>query len=147
MLSKKRVSAHADQSVSSWAPIVLRFFQMFIGDQAQAERLAIETLTEFEGSVATSEKDPRVALLRVALRKAATETGLPERISDPVVKALAQLEPKKRTAIVLLRGLSLDVATIGQMMGIGQIEVRSLCMSAMEQLRTLLAPSLKEWSK
>lgn len=141
MFFKKRVIADAEQFSLNWSPVVLRFFQMFIGDQAVAEALTIDTLTEhIHGSATSSNPDVRVSLLRRALRKAAAANVLPGRITDPVLKAVTQLEPGRRAVIVLFRGLSLDLATISQITELDQRQVRSVCIEALEELRTLLAP-------
>lgn len=140
MLFKKRVIADAEQFSLNWSPVVLRFFQMFIGDQTVAEALTIDTLIEHvHGSVTSSNNDALVPLLRRALQKAAAANVLPDRITDPVLRAVIQLEPARRAVIVLFRGLSLDLTTISQITGFDQGQVRRFCIEALEELRTLQA--------
>lgn len=142
MFFKKRVIADAEQFSLNSAPTVLRFFQMFVGDQAAAEALTIDTLAEhIHGSGTSSNPDARIPLLRRALQKAVAAHVLPSRITDPVIRAVTQLEPRRRAVIVLFRGLSLDMATIGEITGLDQGQLRRLCFDALEELRTLLNPA------
>lgn len=46
MYSSKRSASSEAPIYSDWAPRLLRFFQLLIGDHASAERLTIETLVE-----------------------------------------------------------------------------------------------------
>lgn len=137
MFFKKRVIADADPFSSKWAPVVLRFFQLFIGDQPVAEALTIDTLAEhIRASGAGS--DAAVPLLRRAFLKGVVTDAAPSQQADPVVRAVTQLEPNKRAVIVLFRGLSLDLTTVGAITGMDIGRVRHLCVDALEELGGLL---------
>ena len=139
MFSKKRVIADAGLFSSKWAPVVLRFFQLFIGNQAVAEALTIDTLAEhIRASTIESDLDATVPLLRRAVLKAARTNTTASQQADPVVRAVTQLEPKKRAVIVLFRGLSLDLVTVGQITGMDNARVRRLCVDALVELRGLM---------
>lgn len=139
MYPKKRVIADADQSLLHWSAVLLRFFQMFIGDQTAAEALTIETVAEHSRQRSPSGDEIEVSLLRKALTKALRTSILATEVSDPVIKALIRLEPSKRAAIVLWRGLSLDFETAGQVLGLDKNRVRNLCNQGLEELRMHLA--------
>lgn len=139
MFSKKRVITDADYFSSKWAPVVLRFFQLFVGDQPVAEALTIDTLAEhIRASGTVSDSEAVVPLLRRAFRKAQAANSVPAQLSDPVIRAVTQLEPTRRAVIVLFRGLSLDLITVGQITGLDKARVRSLCVDALDELRGLL---------
>ena len=139
MFFKKRVIADADPFSSKWAPVVLRFFQLFIGDQSVAEALTIETLAEHvRASGAISDGEAAVPLLRRALLKAVDANTAASQHADPVVRAVTQLEPTRRAVIVLFRGLSLDLVTVGQITGLEKVRVRRLCGEALEELHGLM---------
>ena len=136
MFPKKRVIEDAGHFSSKWAPVVLRFFQLFIGDQPAAEALTIDTLAEYIRAPGADD-DASVRLLRQAFMKAVAAKTAPGQLADPVVRAVTQLEPNKRAVIVLLRGLSLDLVTVGKITGLDQIRVRRLFVDALEELRWL----------
>ena len=47
MFGKSSITAaDADSFSTKWGPLVLRFFQLFVGDQALAESLTMDTLAE-----------------------------------------------------------------------------------------------------
>lgn len=61
MYFKRRVIADADHFSLKWAPVLLRFFQLFVGIQSVAETLTIETLAEhIRNSGTTSDEDTEV---------------------------------------------------------------------------------------
>lgn len=139
MSSKKRVIADAGHFSSKWAPDVLRFFQLFIGDQPVAEALTIDTLIEhFRASGACLDSEAAVPLLRRALLKAIDANTASSQHADPVIRAVTQLEPNKRAVIILFRGLSLDLATVGQITGLDRVHVRRLCFEALQELGALI---------
>ena len=142
MFSKKRVIADADYFSSKWAPVVLRFFQLFTGDQSAAESLTIDTLAEYiRARGVISDEEAVVPLLRRAFMKARATNAAATQLADPVVRAVTQLEPTKRAVVVLFRALSLDMATVGKITGLGEIQVRRTCIDALEEFRRLLDSS------
>jgi DNA-directed RNA polymerase specialized sigma24 family protein len=139
MFFKERVIADAEHFSSKWAPVVLRFFQLFIGDQPVAEALAIDTLAEhIRASGAISDSEAAVPLLHRAFLKAVATNTAASQFADPIVRAVTQLEPTRRAVIVLFRGLSLDLVTIGKITGLDKVRVRRLCVEALEELRGLM---------
>lgn len=137
MFFKKRVIADADPFSSKWAPVVLRFFQLYIGDEPVAEALTIDTLAEHIRA-SSADTDAAVPLLRRAYLKAVATDAAPSQQADPVVRAVTQLKPNKRAVIVLFRGLSLDVVTVGAITGLNIGQVRHLCVDALEELGGLM---------
>jgi hypothetical protein len=106
-MSKYKSSASLEApNYLDWAPRLLRFFQLLIGDQAAAERLTIETLVEGAalGSVRLSIGMP-VALVRCALKKAAAAPEQSVPIEDKLVRAVSSLPHSQRVVLVLFRGL------------------------------------------
>lgn len=139
MFSTKRTIADATHFSSKWAPVVLRFCQLFIGDQAIAEAVTIETLAEhIRASGANSERAAAVPLLRRAFLKAVAIDAAPSQLEGPVVRAVTRLEASRRAVIVLLRGLSLDFVTVGQITGSDEDRVKRLCVDALVELRQLM---------
>ena len=110
MCFKKRVIANADHFVSKWAPVVLRFFQLFVGDPALAEALTTETFVEHIRNLGvTDDYETAVLLMRQALANGVSAVKPGAQSNDRLVNALLALEPTQRAAIVLFRGLSLDL--------------------------------------
>lgn len=139
MIFKKRVIADAGYFSSKWAPVVLRFFQLFVGNQAMAEALAIDTLTEhFRESGAAPDGDITVPLLRRALAKASANP-VTFQSSDPLVRAVTQVEPTRRAVIVLFRGLSLELNTVAQIIGLDSDRIRGVAAAALEELHQRLS--------
>lgn len=139
MFSKKRVIADASHFSSKWAPVVLRFFQLFVGNQSIAEALAIDTLTEHvRESGAAPEGDVTVPLLRRALAKASANP-VTIQSSDPLVRAVTQVEPTRRAVIVLFRGLSLELNTVAQITGLDRDRTRRVAAAALEELHQRLS--------
>ncbi|MDT8068967.1 MAG: hypothetical protein ROO76_12460 [Terriglobia bacterium] len=147
MFTKKRVIADAGHFSSEWAPVVLRFFQLFVGDQATAEALTIDTLAEHvRNSGVDSDGDVVVPLLRRALTKGVASAPLNPRSTDPLVLAITRVEPMRRAVIVLFRGLSLDLDVVAKITGQDRIHARRTCAEALEELHQRLssaAPTLR----
>jgi hypothetical protein len=164
MFMKKRVIADADHFSLKWSPVLLRFFQLFVGNQSVAEALTIETLAEHIRTTGTKVDDQTVVLLlrRAAVNGIAAQPG-PTCTEDPLVKALTQLAPMERAAVVLLRGLSLGVEQTSEILKVLPSETRRLFVVGLSELNRLLSrsemnvsvpsprinpiPNLKEWSK
>lgn len=139
MFGKTRVAANVESFSSKWAPVVLRFFQLFVGDQALAESLAIDTLAEHvrERAPATSE-DEEIALLCRALKNGVTAVGTATRLADPVVQAITSLPARQRAIVVLFRGLSLDLSTVAKVVGLDRADVKRICLEAFCELHRRL---------
>ncbi len=142
MFPKKRLIEDAGHFSSKWAPVVIRFFQLFIGDQPAAEALTIDTLAEYIRAPGADD-EASVRLLRHVFMKAMAAKTAHGQIADPVVRAVTQLEPNKRAVIVLLHGLSLDLVTVGKITGLDQARVRRLFVDALEELRWLFGDGKK----
>jgi hypothetical protein len=129
MRIRSLIAADSEPFVSEWAPKLLRLFHLYLGDQATAESLTIEVLAEAgEGRLLPS--DLPNALLRRALLKA-VKAPVPERVSaDPVVRAVTSLPPDQRAAIVLFRGLRLDLERVAIIMRRDIASVKHLCTQA-----------------
>lgn len=139
MFTKKRVIADAGHFSSEWAPVVLRFFQLFVGDQPTAEALTIDTLAEHvRYSAVDSEGDVVVPLLRRALTKGVASGPLKSQSTDPLVLAITRIEPMRRAVIVLFRGLSLDLDVVAKITGQDRHRVRRSCAEALEELHQRL---------
>lgn len=101
------------------APVVLRFFHLFIGDPALAESLTIETLGEqlrVSGVVRGGETE--IVLLRRAYNKGMSATASVIETNDLLIRAVAKLEPLQRAIVVLVGGLSLSLPTVAEITGL-----------------------------
>ena len=144
MFTKKRVIADAGHFSSEWAPVVLRFFQLFVGDEPTAEALTIDTLAEHvRNSGVNSDGDVVVPLLRRALAKGVASGAPKSQSTDPLVLAITQIEPMRRAVIVLFRGLSMDLDVVAKITGQDKHRARRSCAEALEELHQRLssAPS------
>jgi DNA-directed RNA polymerase specialized sigma24 family protein len=140
MFGKKSVIADTDPFSSKWAPLVLRFFQLFVGDQALAESLTIDTLAEHvRESSALLNDDSDLALLRRAVEKAIASRGAAINTPDQVLRAITSLPTTQRTVVALFRGLSLDLRTVAQVVGLPPEDVRQICLDAFSELHRLLS--------
>lgn len=140
MFSQKRVIADAGYFSSRWAPVVLRFFQLYVGDQPTAEALTIDTLAEHVRL--SDDALPNaivVRLLRRALAKAISVNTSNTQSADPLVSAIIQVEPMRRATIVLFRGLSLDLDIVAKIIGQDRTRTRRICIDALEELHRRLS--------
>lgn len=140
MFSKKRVIADAGHFTSKWAPVVLRFFQLFVGDQPTAEALTIDTLAEhLQLSGVNLDGKIAVPLLRRALAKGVASNPVNPQSADRLVLAITQVEPMRRAVIVLFRGLSLDLDTVAKITGQDRNGVKRTCAEALDKLHQRLS--------
>lgn len=125
VLKRSTVDAAA---CSEFAPQLLRFFHLFVGEPAAAESLTIDTLAEYgpaDGACVASGLP--VALLRCAVKKA-VHAPEPNTVSeDCIVRAVRSLPVPQRTVVVLFRGLGLSLYEVGDVTGISLAEVKRLC--------------------
>ena len=140
MFSKRRVAANAESFSSKWAPVVLRFFQLFVGDYALAESLAIDTLAEhMRDRTPALGTDEGIVLLRRALKNGVTAVGVATKLTDPVVQAVTSLPPRQRAIVILFRGLSLDLPTVANVVGLERADVKRTCFDAFCELHRRLS--------
>src|SRR5690242_15594903 len=114
MRIRSHIAAEAEPFAAEWAPKLLRLFHLYIGDHVAAEALTIETMSEHSNSRLRRRVSP-IELLQAALAKAA-KTTVAATSEEPVVRAVSSLPPDQRAAIVLFRGLMLDVETVAIIM-------------------------------
>lgn len=140
MFGKRRVAANVESFSSKWAPVVLRFFQLFVGDQALAESLAIDTLAEHVRERAPAlDKDEGTGLLRRALKNGTTAVGASSKLADPVVQAVTSLPTRQRAIVVLFRGLSLDLSAVAKVVGLDPADAKRICLDAFCELHRHLS--------
>jgi DNA-directed RNA polymerase specialized sigma subunit len=125
---------------SDWAPPMLRFFQLVVGDQAEAERLTIETLVEgsAQASACLSNGMPGV-LVHCAIKKVDTLPETTARQQDAVVRAVKSLPFSQRIVVVLFRGLGLPLQEVATVMGISVRQARRLCADGLLAIHDFLA--------
>lgn len=140
MFGKRQVPTNTEAFSSKWAPVVLRFFQLFVGDQALAESLAIDTLAEHMPKRApTVDKEEGVVLLRRALKNGTTAVDGATKSTDPVVQAVTSLPARQRAIVVLFRGLSLDLPTVAKVVGLDPADAKRICFDAFCEFHRLLS--------
>ena len=139
MFTKRRVTADADHFSLKWAPVLLRFFQLFVGNQSVAETLTIDTLAEYVRTASTRIDDQTgVLLLRRAVMNGIIAPSDPT-CTDPLVRATTQLGPMERAAVVLHRGLSFGIEKTAEILKVHPSEGRRLCVSGLSELSRLLS--------
>jgi hypothetical protein len=128
MYSSKQSASSEAPSYSDLAPRLLRFFQLLIGEQALAERLAIETLVEGTalGGAGLS-NGMSVALVQCAVKKARAATGSSAPSPDKLVRAVRSLPLSQRVAVVLFRGLGLPLDEVATVTATSVRQARRLC--------------------
>ena len=125
---------------SGWAFKVLRLFQLYTGDQETAEALTINAFAESVrlGEAPVDDGMPLHLLRRAcATAEEATTSGVSS--TDPLVRSLAALTADQRRALVLFRGVGLEIPAIARVMGADPIKVKRLCIDALLRLRDLIA--------
>lgn len=140
MFTKRRVTADADHFSWKWSPVLLRFFQLFVGNQSVAETLTIDTLAEHVRTSSTRIDDQTVVLLlRRAVMNGIIAPSDPTCTKDPLVRATTQLGPMERAAVILHRGLSLGIEKTAEILKVHPSEARRLCVSGLSELNRLLS--------
>jgi DNA-directed RNA polymerase specialized sigma24 family protein len=140
MFGKRRVAANAESFSSKWAPVILRFFQLFVGDYELAESLAIDTLTEhMRDRAAVLGTDEGITLLRRALKNGVTAVGAATKLTDPVVQAVTSLPARQRAIVILFRGLSLDLPTVANVVDLERADVKRICLDALCEIHRHLS--------
>lgn len=140
MFTKRRVVADADHFALKWAPVLLRFFQLFVSDQSMAEKLTLDTLAEHVRTSGTSIDDRTVVLLfRRALVKGRAAPTTPVPADDHLLRALRHLERDARAAVVLSRGLSFGMEATAEVLGLRSSQARRLFAHALYELHLLLS--------
>ena len=123
-----------------WAPKVLRLFQLCLGNQVMAESLTIDTLAEaVRQREAITPNGIPVGLLRRALAKAEQARTVAVAADDPVVRAVAALPSPERAAVVLFRGIALDLDTVALVMRLDVRTVKRLCTNAILSVQRSLS--------
>lgn len=141
MFGKRSITAaDADSYSTKWGPLVLRFFQLFLGDQALAESLTTDTLAEHvrKSSVLLT-YDSDLELLRRAVEKAIASHAAAIKPADDVLRAITSLPTTQRTVVTLHRGLSLDLRTVARVVGMHLTEVRQIWIDAFFELHRVLS--------
>lgn len=139
MKFRSGASADANAFSAEWAPKLLRFFYLYTGDQKAAESLTIETLVEQTGGRHLSPSETAVALLSCAVAKAASAPASERVSAERVVHAVSSLPPEQKVAIVLFRGLSLDLPVVARILHLELGAVKRLCASALLAIQISLA--------
>lgn len=133
--------AGTSSSVSAWPIVLLRFFQLFVGDQSHAESLATETFAEhIQGQVATLDQVQfGIELLRRATRNGAKAIPTITESSDRVVKAISGLSATPRAIIILSRCLSLDIVTVSKIVDLNLADTKRLWLEAFLEVHKRLS--------
>ena len=122
-----------------WAPKVLRLFQFYLGDQQTAESLTIDTFAEAVRSRdAVTPGGIPVGLLRRAVTKAErAKNGAVQ--SDPLLLAVSALTPSERAALVLFRGVGLNLEAISAVTSIELSKLKALITNAVLSVQRLVS--------
>ena len=138
----KRSATNLPRVHSYWAPRLLRFFCLYVGNQTLAESLTIEELTEGECL-----RDRRsagglpVALIRRAINLAVQAPEASTLLDDPVVQAVNSLPLARRVVIALFRGLGLSLAEVADVTDSSLAETKRVCADGLLAIhRFLTAP-------
>lgn len=121
-----------------FAPKLLRFFYLFLGEQVAAESLTLETLTacpDFRGSRIGGMP---LSLLECALTSA---TGTPDPdtvLADCVVRALRSLPRSQRAVVVLFRGLGLGLDEVSVLMDMSLADAKRTCAEGLVAVHRFL---------
>lgn len=117
-------------NADEWAPRVLRLFQFYLGDQQTAESLTIDTFAEaVRARDAVTPGGIPVGLLRRAVAKAErAKNGTVQ--GDPLHRAVSGLAPSERAALVLFRGIGLNLETVSGVMSIELPKLKALITEA-----------------
>jgi hypothetical protein len=110
MYSSQRSASSEAPQCYDWAPQLLRFFQLLIGDQTAAERLTIDTVVEGAALAGVRlANGMSSALVHCAVMKASSATESTAPLEDKLVRAVKSLPFSQRLVVVLFRGLGLPL--------------------------------------
>lgn len=135
MHASKKGSVDAASFTSVWGPRLVRFFFLLCANQAIAEALTFETLSEQIRSRSFSNE----ALVRLAADKATSLPVVAEQEHDPVARAVASLPKQQGCVIALYRGIGLPIDQIAQAVRITTAEAKRVFADGLLQLHQLLA--------
>jgi hypothetical protein len=137
--SQRSASSEAPQSYD-WAPQLLRFFQLLIGDQTAAERLTIDTVVEGAALAGVRlANGMSSALVHCAVMKASSATESTAPLEDKLVRAVKSLPFSQRLVVVLFRGLGLPLEEVATLAGISVRQARRLCADGLVAIHDSLA--------
>jgi DNA-directed RNA polymerase specialized sigma24 family protein len=111
MYASKKDSVDATSLASLWGPRLLRFYYLLCANQALAESLAIETLSEI---IRAGRWTKPAVLVRLALTKAvALPCGSPSG-EDRIAWAIASLPRSQGFVVALVRGMGLEIGDVAE---------------------------------
>jgi hypothetical protein len=130
MFTNRRVVADADHFAWRWAPVLLRSFHLFIGVRSAGHIRA--------ASLAPS-GETLALLLQRAITKGMAAQPIPCESDGRLVKALKQLAPAERAAVVICRALSREIETAARVLGPADPHARRLRAYPLSRLHLLLS--------
>jgi DNA-directed RNA polymerase specialized sigma24 family protein len=119
--------------------MLLRFCELFLGDNRLAEQAATEALVRFfrAGRVAEANGIP-VALLSVAFRVASQSRAVNSESAEPLQAAIAHLDFPGRAAFILHGVMSVQLPWVAAIIGVPLGQAKRLWADALVQIRERL---------
>jgi hypothetical protein len=135
MYASKKVAVDATSLASLWGLRLLRFYYLLCANQALAESLAIETLTEI---VRSGRWTKPAVLVRLALAKgAALPCGSPSG-EDRIACAIASLPRAQGFVVALVRGMGLEIGDVAEATHTSISESKRLFADGLVELHQML---------
>ncbi len=135
----KMALAEAKALYTRWAPMVLRFCKLFLGDDSLAEQAAIEILVRFFKSGHRAEENGvPVGLLSLAFRVASQSFSANRESLEPLHAAVLDLDPTRRAVFILHGAMSVQLPWIAAILGLSLAQITGLWAKALLQIRDRL---------
>lgn len=136
--------------VQRWAPMLVRFSELFLGNKPQAEEVTVRAFLELLGAGAPIEFDhPPVQLLSSAFRNCRNRSVGSQRPSDVLHAAILRLPEIDRGIFILHSALSIQLPWVAAILTISHEDALQLWAKSLIEVRSSLLPTgyLKERSK
>lgn len=137
------------QPFDQWAPTVLRFCELFIGDRHLAEEATIRVFTHSLREQAVVQERTPVRLLACAFREGRSLSTRVPNPPHPLEAAILRLNEVERGVFILRTALSIQVPWVAAILGISHEEAVQQWGTALLEVRNSLLPTgyFKERSK
>lgn len=131
--------AKATAAYTCWGPMVLRFCELFLGDDRMAEQATTEVFVRFfrSGCVAEANGTP-VALLSCAFLVASQSSPANAECSESLEAAALRLDPMARAVFILHGVMSVQLPWVAAILGLSPEETTVLWARALCGIRERL---------
>ena len=132
------VSPRSTELFRQWAPTVLSFCELFLGDRHLAEEATIRAFTCSPGEQAAAPERTPVRLLTCAFREGRSLSARVPNPPHPLKAAILRLDEVERAVFILHTTLSVQMPWVAAIVGISHDEAIHVWTKALIEIRTYL---------